>query len=542
METASYICSLPPSSFLFLSQNVPSLVYYSHVPTIIVSVFLAVYVLIGDPRSIFNRVFFGMLSVFALWLTFNLVFWASNRGDVIMFAWSMAILFEPLIYIGALYLVYLLISGRDVPFNTKIVWLALYAPLIVLVPTKYILTGFNVTDCIATESVVSWYSYGIEVVFVLWLLDIFQRSYRAVSGERTPFILFVSGLAAFLLLFTFGNIFGSVTDNWNIAQVGVAGAYIFFGACLYVFVQYNLFKIRVLAAEAIVASFSFLVFSLIFLRHLEFFQRFFIFVTFLFCLIVGYLFVKISKRQVQLVAELEHQKRELEDANTQLQELGQFQSEFASIVTHQVVTPLTGIKGYVSMMQEDGQFFEHNKNHILNALDRLTGKLTGLLTDFVSLYRIGSGKKEQGHVTLDELIDSIEKTRYKEKVKQGVSFSCTKEVGESLRISTSVLEVVENILKCSVRDTVSGYVRVSVELVDCRLNIIIKDTAVRNLPVVSTDVIRRYTKSGSEMETNLLGNNPMLVRARQILEQHEGSLQITFNEGETIFTVVVRQT
>lgn len=479
METATFICNLPSSSFLFISENVPSLVYYTHIPTIIVSVFLAVYVLLGDRKSIYNRVFAFTLGVFALWLVCNLLFWASNRGDVIMFAWSSAILYEPLIYVGALYLVHLLLTGKDVSFKTKLVWFLLYAPLFVLNSTNYILQGFDVTNCIAIESQIAYWSYGIEVVFMLCLIDVFRKHYRTIEGEITPFTLFVVGLTIFLSIFTLGNIIGSSTNNWNIAQVGIAGAYIFFGVCLYVFVQYNFFKIKILATEAIVASFSFLVFSLIFLRHLETFQRIFIFITFLFCLLMGYMFIRISRREVKLI-------RELETTHSQLKDLNAFQAEFASNVTHQVLTPLTGIKGYVSIISEDEAFFEKNKRHVLDAINRLTERLTVLLRDFTDVYSL-KAKNDNSLVRLSEVC----------------------EVDSNVVVDRRIAKAIKSICECCKRNTADVQIRVEGKTV------MIKSTS----------------------KISIMHNDLTIYQARRLILEAGGKLHVYENEDSVEFRV-----
>src|SRR3989338_1237261 len=96
-----------PAYFLF-SSNVPPLVYYSHIPIALISLILGFFVLLKNRKALSNRILFCLTLAFSAWVFLDSIFWASNRSDVIMFIWSLQILFEPIVYISALYLLYVL--------------------------------------------------------------------------------------------------------------------------------------------------------------------------------------------------------------------------------------------------------------------------------------------------------------------------------------------------------------------------------------------------------------------------------------------------
>ena len=71
--------------------------------------------------------------------------------------------------------------------------------------------------------------------------------------------------------------------------------------------------------------------------------------------------VGIVSRNLKLYNTLQGANAELQDANTRLRELDKAKSEFLSIASHQLRTPISAIKGYLSMII-DGDFGKVPKN------------------------------------------------------------------------------------------------------------------------------------------------------------------------------------
>ena len=90
-------CSYPTPQYLLFSENVPRLVYYSHFLAIGVAMLAAFFVLWAGRKKMPNQILFLMLAAFSLWVFLDSIFWAANNSDVVMFVWSLAILFEPLV-------------------------------------------------------------------------------------------------------------------------------------------------------------------------------------------------------------------------------------------------------------------------------------------------------------------------------------------------------------------------------------------------------------------------------------------------------------
>lgn len=103
---------------------------------------------------------------------------------------------------------------------------------------------------------------------------------------------------------------------------------------------------------------------------------------------------------IKLEHEVERATHELRDANQKLMRLDQAKSEFISIASHQLRTPLTVIKGYISMVMEGN--FGAVPPAIGDPLDKVyesNERLIQLVENLLNISRIESGRL---HFTFEE--------------------------------------------------------------------------------------------------------------------------------------------
>lgn len=85
--------------------------------------------------------------------------------------------------------------------------------------------------------------------------------------------------------------------------------------------------------------------------------------------------------------------RELRASNSQLQRLDEAKDEFISMASHQLRTPLTSIKGYVSMLIEgDVGKVSKEQQLMLNEVFISSERMVRLISDFLNVSRLQTGK------------------------------------------------------------------------------------------------------------------------------------------------------
>ena len=105
------------------------------------------------------------------------------------------------------------------------------------------------------------------------------------------------------------------------------------------------------------------------------------------------LYEEVKAFNVKLKKEIQQATTELKDANKHLRELDKAKTLFLSVASHQLRTPLTGIKGFLSMVL-DGDYGKPSK-HISPVLEEVysnTNRLIRLVNTFLNVSRIETGR------------------------------------------------------------------------------------------------------------------------------------------------------
>ena len=529
------LCDFEGPQWLIFSSNVAPLVYYSHLPIIIIALLLAVFVFLRGRKELPNRILFFTLTTFAAWVFLDSVFWASNRSDVIMFVWSVIIVIEPLVYAGSLYLIHALIDKRDMGYGKKLILALLFLPLIVFGPTSLSLSGFDTATCLAEEGLIAqYYTYFVEAIAIIWIIG-FAVSRCAASRkaeERRQIILLTIGAALFLAAFSWGNITGSFTDNWQLGQYGLFGMPVFAAALVYLVVRYQMFNVKLIATQALTVGIWLLVFSLLFVQRIEV-VTWVLLPTLALLALVGYLLVKSVKREVEqreqlqaLTEELKTANDQLASANVKLKQLDQAKTEFLTITSHQLRTPLTGIKGYLSMMLE-GDFgtFVQEQTDVLQRVSAEVDRLARMVQVFLNVSRIESGRLVIGRVqtNLADVVRTVikELTPLAGKKKLQLSYAGPPALNAVVD-PDKLKDVIMNLIDNSIKYTAEGSIHVKVEGTDRIAQVSVEDTGMGIDPGEAGKLFEKFSRGIGVARVSAEGTGLGLFIVKKIIEAHGG--------------------
>ena len=264
------LCPWESPQYLIFSSNAPSLLYYSHFVAIFAALIFVYILAFKVKESLVTRIFLFSISCFIVWSVIDVLLWASNRSDLVLFYWSLQILLEMLLYASAFYLAYIFIKQKDLDFYNKLILVATILPIVILLPTRYLLPAIDISYCDAVESsLVIFYTYLIEVIFILSILFVCFREINQSTQRKKEILLFSTGLIIFLLAFSSGNIIGSITENWILAQAGLFGMPLFIAFLAYTVVRFKTFNVKLISTQALVVVLWFLVGSLLLIRTIE---------------------------------------------------------------------------------------------------------------------------------------------------------------------------------------------------------------------------------------------------------------------------------
>ncbi len=539
-------CDFEGGKYLLFSSNIPSLVYYSHFSAIIISAFLALILFLKSRRSLPVKVLLMMIVPFIGWVFLDSIFWASNRSDIIMFVWSLQILIEPATYLAAVYLVYVLIKDRDLTFGPKLLLTAIYAPLIIFIPTNLFLPAFNISECLSVETIWSYYTYLIEALSIIWISLFSIREFRKNKeyNERKEIITIGFGVVLFLLFFASGNIIGSLTGNWHLAQSGLIGAPILIAFLVYSIVNFKTFNVKLLGTQALVVALWILLAAVLFLRTIENVRVVISFTLILF-LIIGTFLVRSVRREVEQREKIEKLAKELEGANAKLRGLDQMKSEFLSLATHQIRSPLTAIKGYSSMLLEgDFGILPEKAKEAANIVLISSQNLINIVGDFLDISRIEQGRMvyNKSIFEVTDLLLEVTNSIKPNIVNAGLTIDLDIGNNDSAKINADrdkIKQVVGNIIDNATKYTVKGGIVISIKLSEGKVLILIKDTGVGIDPAEMGKLFNKFSRTKDANKTNVIGTGLGLYIAKKMIEAHNGDIKVA-SEGlgkGTTFTI-----
>lgn len=104
---------------------------------------------------------------------------------------------------------------------------------------------------------------------------------------------------------------------------------------------------------------------------------------------------KIQNFNESLKNEIDRATAELRASNQKLKQIDQTKDEFISLTSHQLRTPLTTIKGYISMMLDgDAGGLTEQQRKLLEEAFNSSSRMSHLISDFLNISRIQTGKFE----------------------------------------------------------------------------------------------------------------------------------------------------
>jgi signal transduction histidine kinase len=541
-------CKWDTTDFLVISENVfDPFIYYSHMVPLVVSLTIGFFVLYKDPRQLLAKILFSIIGLFSIWVFFDLILWATDRPDYTIFFWSIVNLVEPFIFAFSLYFIQVFISGKDTALKNKILIFFPLMPFVFLIPTKFVLLGYDLTNCNreAIEGPLTHYAYFLEYVYILWIVIFSMENFRKARSvvHRQQIFLVTIGIIMFLMSFSLGNIVGSLTDDWRVPQWGIFGMPLFIAFLSYLIVKYKTFDIKLISTQALAVTISLLVGSQFFFIHSAG-NRVLNGITLLITIVAGFLLVRSVKREIKIRETVEIQKEEmkvinikLKGANDRLKELDKQKTEFVSFASHQLRSPLTAIKGYSSLML-DGDYgpISDDLKKAAQIIFESTKTLASVVDDYLNVSRIELGQMKYNltkfdlaelvKISVDELKPNIEKAGLTLEFDRNISgdFSI---VGDKEKLQQVFMNTIDN----SVKYTPKGKISVAIEKIGSVIRITVKDTGIGIPKDVIPKLFSKFSRASGANKTNIRGTGLGLFIAKEIVTAHKGKIWVE-SEGE----------
>lgn len=250
---------------------------------------------------------------------------------------------------------------------------------------------------------------------------------------------------------------------------------------------------------------------------------------------------------VERTDEIGDLSRSFHTMTEQLAELDRLKAEFVSVASHEIKTPLSVIRGYVSLLADGiyGEVTDPQKKTleaVSDQVDRLT-RLVHRLLD-ISRFEAGGGRLELRRINvrdfLAELTDGFRVLAFQ----NGIDFSVT--VADDVPVNIEgdadrLNEVLGNILSNAFKFTDRGG-RIALEALreGAGVRVEVRDSGVGIAPDKLPKIFEKFYQVDNPAQPRQAGSGLGLAIAREIVEAHGGTISADSEPGKgTRFAVVL---
>lgn len=233
---------------------------------------------------------------------------------------------------------------------------------------------------------------------------------------------------------------------------------------------------------------------------------------------------------VKLKKEIDNATNELRAANEELTRLDETKSEFISIASHQLRTPLTIIKGYVSMMLENN--FGKMRAEQKDALDKVyesNERLIRLVENLLNISRIESGRIQYRFekIRLEAVAEAVFNELSSIAKKRGIKldyFPPKNIISFAWADPDKVKEIIMNLTDNSIKYTKKGNIKMSIEEAGTMIRFSISDTGmgikVEDLP----RLFQKFNRGTGSPLVHTEGTGLGLYVAKMMVEAQKGRI------------------
>lgn len=247
---------------------------------------------------------------------------------------------------------------------------------------------------------------------------------------------------------------------------------------------------------------------------------------------------EIREFNITLQQRIANATRKLHTSNAQLRHLDKAKDEFLSMASHQLRTPLTSVKGYISMIMDgDVGRVSGDQKKLLGEAFNNSERMVGLINDFLSVSRIQTGRFliEKTPIDLslvvEQEVDSLRanaNARQMELVYNRPDDCPIMDIDEG-KIRQVIMNFIDNAIYYSHPNT-----KINIDLSVDKGEILftVKDTGI-GVPKTERDqLFTKFYRASNAKKTRPDGTGVGLFLAKKVVDGHDGDVVFDSVEGK----------
>lgn len=252
----------------------------------------------------------------------------------------------------------------------------------------------------------------------------------------------------------------------------------------------------------------------------------------------GLRFEEIRQFNKRLRTEVDDATKELRLSNRQLHRIDEVKDEFLSIASHQLRTPLTSVKGYLSMVLDgDAGTITPTQRHLLQEAFTSSQRMVSLIEDFLNMSRLQTGRfvVDKKLNDIHELVtNEVDMLRPTAKTRDLALRLDAKDVPINVMIDESkIRQVIMNFIDNSIYYSKNkSTIRVSLATEAGEMVFKVKDAGI-GVPIhEQARLFSKFYRASNARKRRPDGTGVGLYLAKKVIMAHGGSIIFESVEGE----------
>lgn len=373
-------------------------------------------------------------------------------------------------------------------------------------------------------------------LFVLSFFILIYKFRKAQGQERSQLGLLLLGvLISFSLMGLATVLFVVLLETSSFVFLGPIFPIIMMMCIAYAIVKYKMFNMKILATQ-IFASALWILLLAETVTASTFSEVMVDLLVLVSTIIIGIYLIRSVKLEVKQREQMEDLTKALEQTNTKLQNLDQARSDFITIASHQLRTPPTTLKWYLSAMKL-GDYGDVNPKlqDALAKTEAVNNSLIALIDDLLNASRIERGKMEfvfeptdlteLSKITCDQLMPlaSIKNLNLKFNKPDPVPPLVIAD-------KEKIRQVINNFVDNAIKYTNSGNIDLRLHTDGDSVTVEVTDTGKGFGKTTGDTLFHKYTR-GQNAAVHSTGLGLGLYVAKVVIEKHRGKIWAK-SEGE----------
>lgn len=247
----------------------------------------------------------------------------------------------------------------------------------------------------------------------------------------------------------------------------------------------------------------------------------------------AHLYQQVQDFNKNLEQKVDQQTKEIKDQNIHLQELLKMKSEFLQIASHQLRTPLSAIRGLLSM-QAEGDFDKLPKQEVKSQQQRMlesSNRLSNIVNDLLDAMELEGGylNFEFAPTDLGEMITAIMRELQPNYDRKGLYLKLVqpKEPLPKVEVEPKYLrEALENFIDNAEKYTNKGGTTIALSRKNNHAIISITDTGIGIPKTDMSKLFQKFSRGEKSTYQHTDGSGLGLFIAKSIIDEHHGAINI----------------